>query len=109
MTYLATGFVVVWTAGLLFLVGRAFNFSRLALNNIVPGKPYWDHSDYYRHYFSSIFRRRSIIGLAVDPESLTEVGRQYQKSAIRNERISLAWMAGGVVPLVWAVSYLMAP
>jgi hypothetical protein len=107
MIYLATGLIVVWVAGLLFLVGRAFNFSRLALNNPVSDKPYWDYSDYVRFYIH-VFRRQSIFGLAVAPAKLTEAGKQYQEKAIRIEWIMLAWLAAGVVLIVWASSCFMA-
>jgi hypothetical protein len=102
MIYLATGLVIVWSAGLLFLVGRALNFSRLVLNNLAPGKSYWESANLFRFFLGFRF---SIFGIAVDPTSLTEVGRQYQKRAIRNEWVTFTWGGVGMILIVWASSY----
>jgi hypothetical protein len=129
MTYLATGLIVIWAAALVFLLGRAFNFSRMALNNPASDKPYWNDKDYLRYYvpfllrrrsifefaayyvlclFPDFFRRRGIFGLAVNPAKLTKVGRQYQKKAIRAEWITVAWLIAGIMPVVWVCSCLLA-
>ena len=108
MIYFAAGLIVVWAAGFLFLLGRAFDLGRRALNNPASNEPYWDDADYVRFYFR-FFRRRSVLGLAVDSAKLTETGRQYQKRAIRAEWLTVTWAAIGIIPVVWACSYLMAP
>jgi hypothetical protein len=102
MIYLATGLVIAWSAGLLFLAGRALNFVRLIYNNFVPGKNDCGYGNFFRFYFFRILPRT--IASMIDPASLTEVGRQYRKGAIRNERIMLAWMIGGFALIVWATS-----
>jgi hypothetical protein len=104
MTYLAISLVVAWACGLLFLAGRTLNFIRLVYNNLAPGKT-WKYQNLFRYYFLSV--RFMADASALDPEVLTEVGRQYQKRAIRNDRIMLAWALGGFVLLPWASSYLM--
>ncbi len=105
MTYLATSLVVAWFCVLLFLAGRALNFIRLVYNSLAPGKS-WGSGDFFRFYFLSF--RFLTDARAVDPSSLTEVGRQYRKRAIRNDRIMLAWALGGFVALVWASSFFKA-
>jgi hypothetical protein len=100
--YLAIGLIVVWSTGFVFLVARAFNFSRLVLNNLAPGKNYWESAKFFRFYFWGF--RLSLFGLAVEPESLTELGKQYQKRAIRNEWVTFAWGASGMILLAWASS-----
>jgi heme/copper-type cytochrome/quinol oxidase subunit 3 len=106
MIYLAIGLIVVWSAGLLFFAGRALNFSRLVLNNLAPGKSYWKSANFVRFGFFGF--RLSFFGIAVDPASLTELGRQHQRRAIRNEWIAFAWGIGGFIFLIWASRYFMA-
>ena len=106
MTYLATSLSVVWLAGLLFLIGRTLNFIQLVYNNFAPGKKRWEDRTFFRFYFLS-FRFLTDTS-AIDPASLTEVGRQYRNRAIRNDWILRAWAIGGFIPvwaLVWAFSY----
>src|ERR1700732_4579108 len=103
MTYLAIGLVIVWCCGLLFLTGRALNFTRLIYNNRVPGKNDWGSGSFFHFYFFRLLPR-TLTG-AIDPTSLTEVGRQYRKRAIRNEWIIFAWALGGFVLIAWASSY----
>jgi hypothetical protein len=105
MIYLATGLIVVWSVGLFFLVGRALNFTRLILNNVAPGTDYWGSTKFFRFNFLGF--KLSWLGTAIDPANLSEVGRQYQKKAIRNEWITFAWGIGGVILLAWASSYFM--
>jgi len=106
MTHFATVLVVVWFAGLLFLAGRALNFTRLIYNDVAPGKNYWDARYVFRHYF---LRFRFLTDArALAPASLTEAGRHYRKAAIRNDWIMLAWALGGLPLLMWA-SYFTAP
>ena len=108
MTYLAISLVVAWSCGLLFLAGRTLNFIRLVYNIFAPGKS-WGSRSYFRFYFLSF--RFLTDASAIDPASLTEVGRHYRKRAIRNDRIMLAWALGGFVLsfvlLVWACSNFM--
>ena len=103
MTYLATGFVVAWCCGLLFLIVRDVNFLRLIYNNILPGKT--DRGSYGYFHFSYIRTPTS----GIDPASLNETGRHYLEKAHRNDWIMLAWGLGGFVLLPWASSYFMAP
>ena len=103
MTYLTIGLVVAWSCGLLFLAGRALNFIRLVYNNLAPGKTYWKSGNVFRFYFWSF--RFLTDASAIDPASLTEVGRRYRTKAILNDRIILAWALGGFVLLAWASFY----
>jgi hypothetical protein len=103
MTYLAVSLVVAWCCGLVFLAGRTLNFIRLVYNNIAPGNNHWLPKNVFHFYFLS-FRFLTDAG-AIDPANLTEVAKQYQKRAIRNDRILLAWALCGSVLLVWASSY----
>jgi hypothetical protein len=103
MTYLAISLVVAWSCGLLFLAGRALNFIRLVYNDLAPGKNCWESRNLFRFYFLSF--RFLTDASAIDPASLTEVGRRHRKGAIRNDRIMLAWALGGFVLLVWASAY----
>jgi hypothetical protein len=103
MMYLATGLIVIWSAGILFLTGRALNFIRLVFNNLTPGKSNWSSTNFFSLSIVNFGFRIDVS--AVDPASLTEVGRQYQKRAIRNERIMLVWALGGFVLFVWASRY----
>jgi len=103
MIYLATGLVVVWLCVVLFLVGRTLNLLRLVLNNFAPGKDYWISSNPFRFTIRGF--RPDLSASSVDPASLTELGKLYQRKAIRNERVMFAWMAGGFILVVWASSY----
>jgi hypothetical protein len=107
MIHLTTGLIVVWAAGFLFLLARAFNFVRLALNNPASDQPYWEYADYARFYFDVIFQWKHFFGLWVDPAKLTEVGRQYQKKAFWTEWAAIAWLVTGGL-IVWAFSSFMA-
>src|SRR6266566_3095166 len=68
-----------------------------------PGKDYWRSSNPFR--FTILGFRPDISASSVDPASLTELGKLYQRKAIRNERVMFAWMAGGFILVVWASSY----
>lgn len=102
MIYLATGLVIIWSTGFLFLLGQALNFDRLILNNLAPGKNYWESIIYFRNLFAGF---RLSHGISVDPANLTEIGRQYQKKAIRHQWIIFAWTIGGFILLVCTSSY----
>jgi hypothetical protein len=106
MSYLATGLIIAWGAGLLFLVGRALNFTRVVYNNISPGKNYWKPASIFRFYFFSFHFTEDM--KATDPASLTETGRDYREKVIRNDRIIFAWILAGFVLIVWASRYFMA-
>lgn len=90
MTNLLTSVFAVWLAGLFLLIVRGFNLGRLTLNNIAPGET-------YRNSPGWLWRRRGDIGPTSDPACLTEVGREYRKKAIQNDRIRLFWMLGGLI------------
>ena len=102
MTYLAISLVVAWSCGILFLAGRALNFSRLVYNNFASGKTL-GYPDYFRSNFLS-FRFLTDANW-INPENLTETGKQYRRKAIRNDRIMFAWALGGFVLFPWASSY----
>jgi len=88
MIYLATGLIVAWIAGLLLLLGRTLNFMRLLYNNLAPGKSHWDSREIFRFY---LLRFRFLTdATAIDPASLSEIGRQHQRRAVRNDRILVA-------------------
>jgi len=100
MTYVTTGLIVVWLCGALLLIGRAVNFLRLVFNNLAPKSSSWTYANFLHVAILSNWFRFD--GALVDPESLTELGRQYQKSAIRNGRILLVWiLVGFLLLLVW--------
>jgi len=90
MNYLVAAIAIVWTAGLLFFAGRFLNFTRLLYNNIDPGKDISKAGLFLPRWF---FKRTD--ARAIDPASLTEIGRQYQKQAIRDERFAVAWSIAG--------------
>ena len=100
MTYVTTAVVVVWICGALLLVGRALNFLRLVFNNLAPGKDSWTHTNFLHVAILKNWFRFD--GALVDPESLTELGRQYQRGAIRNGRILLVWTVTGFLLLIVA-------
>lgn len=101
MDYLAVALFGVWAAGLLFLYGRWLNFTRLLYNNLDPAKDFSKTPLFVSHWFSrSLFSKPLSDARVIAPENLTELGRQYQQRAIRNERITLAWCLGGVVLFV---------
>jgi hypothetical protein len=102
MSNLAISLVVIWSCGLIFLAGRALNFIRLIYNNLAPGKDHWKSRYSNRSILLSLRYRTD--ASAIDPESLTEAGRQYRKGAIRNERIMLAWGICGIMLFAWASS-----
>jgi hypothetical protein len=106
MTYIATGLVIVWGTGLLFLFGYGLNLSRLVLNNLIPGRNYWAVADYFSLRYWRM--RLAIFSMGVRSSDLTEPGRQYHKQAIRIERIVWAWMIGGFFLVAWASVYWMA-
>jgi hypothetical protein len=64
MTHLATGFIMIWIVGILFLTGRALNFTRLIYNNLAPGKNPWTFADYFSVDISSFRGRIERIFLA---------------------------------------------
>jgi hypothetical protein len=97
MIYLATGLMVVWFAGLLFLTGQALNDIRLVLNDLAPDARYSD--------FASGFK---IIVSKINPARLTDVGQQHQRGAIQHQRIMFAWAVGGLILLVCFFSYIQA-
>jgi hypothetical protein len=54
MIYLATGLMVVWFAGLLFLTGQALNDIRLVLNDLAPDARYSDFASGFKIIVSKI-------------------------------------------------------
>jgi hypothetical protein len=94
MTHLATVLIVIWLAGLLFLIGQWMNYLRLVHNNLVPEMGY---SNYMRPgwWYRFGFRFSN-----VDPAQLTETGQTHLGGAIRMEAIMFAWMIGGAVLLM---------
>jgi hypothetical protein len=106
MKYVANGLVIVWLVGLLFLFGYGLNLSRLVLNNLIPGRTYWNAADYF--LWRSWRARLGIFSMAVRPADLTELGRQYHKRATRIDWIMGSWMIGGFFLVVWASTYWMA-
>ena len=94
MRYLAVALATIWLAGLFVFAGRFLNFTRLLYNNLDPAK------DFSK---TGIFSSRAFFypagSQSIDPENLTEAGRQYRKDAIRDERLATAWGLGGLVIL----------
>jgi hypothetical protein len=102
MIYIASGLLVIWFGGFLFLAARSLNYTRLVLNSLAPGENYWDSG-----VWKTSFGVR-ISGAAVDPASLTEVGRQHRKGAIRNDRITFVWGVGGFILIACFFSYIQS-
>ena len=90
MNYLVAVIAIIWGVGLLVFAGRFLNFTRLLYNNLDPAKDF-SKADLFRPNW--FFTRTD--AQAIDPANLTELGRQYQKQAIRDERLALAWGIGG--------------
>ena len=99
MTYLAIGLTTVWLVGIAVFAGRFLNFTRLLYNNLDPAR---DLSK------TGIFSSQAFFypagAQAIAPSDLTELGRQYQKQAIRDERLALAWGIGGFVLLTGSLA-----
>jgi hypothetical protein len=100
MTYFAISLIVIWLCVLFFLVGRTLNLMRLVYNNIAPGRSPLTPATYFRFYIWNYRRRFLADASGIDPADLTETGRHHQNDAIRNDRITLAWVVGGFVLLV---------
>ena len=99
--------VAVWFCGLIFFAARALNYTRLILNNLVPGKNYWDTASHVADH-SILHTRFRIDAVSIDPALLTDLGQQYQKKGIRNNRIMFAWALGGFLLIGSLFSYLKA-
>lgn len=100
MNLVVVALLIVWVAGLLVFAGRFMNFIRLIYNNLDPAKDL-STTRLFRPY--SLFLRRTD-ARAIYPENLTELGRQYQKQAIQNERMAVAWGIGGFLLLIIMLS-----
>lgn len=90
MNYFFAAIGIVWSVGLLVFAGRFLNFTRLLYNNLDPATDL-SKGDLFRPNW--LFTRTD--AQAIDPANLTELGRQYQKQATRDERLALAWGIGG--------------
>ena len=90
MNYLVAAIAIIWGVGLLVFAGRFLNFTRLLYNNLDPAKDLSKGDLFRPNWF---FTRTD--AQAIDPTNLTELGRQYQKQAARDERLALAWGIGG--------------
>jgi hypothetical protein len=101
MTYFAFSLVPLWFLGLIFFAGRALNFTRLVLNNLAPGERYFGSAD-----FSAFHVRYQINATTIEHEKLTEAGRQYQKRAIRNQRMMIAWGVCGFILIASLLSHI---
>jgi hypothetical protein len=102
---LAIGFLIVWLGGVLFLVFRAMNLYRLILNNLAPGRTYAEVARVPNLFFN---RRFYLSAPEIDPEYLTEFGRQCQRAAVANGLGLAAWALGGVVLIVCYTSYRLS-
>jgi hypothetical protein len=101
MIKLAYGVMAIWIAGYLCLQLRGFNLGRLVLNQLAPGEAYRDVS-----YWSIGIKRG--LGTTTDPKCLTELGRELQKRAIRNEYVAYGWLAGGGILVLSFLAYVHA-
>jgi hypothetical protein len=91
MAYLAIGLTTVWLIGILVFAGRFLNFTRLLYNNLDPAKDFSKTGIFSSEAF---FYRAG--AQSIDPANLTESGRQYQKQAMRDERLAMIWGLGGL-------------
>jgi hypothetical protein len=99
MTYLAGAVAIIWCAGAIFFAMQHLNDVRLVQNNLVPGARYTGLT-WNRWKFMRITQ--------IDPALLTETGLGHLKTAVRHERIIMAWLFGGSIPLAWAGTVLHA-
>ncbi|WFU35643.1 hypothetical protein QA635_15040 [Bradyrhizobium brasilense] len=104
MIYLSGSLVTLWFCGLVFLAGRGLNLSRLVLNNLQPGATYFGKGDVKS--FTLLGAEFRIQATAIDPSLLTEAGKTYQNRARLNDRIMIAWGAGGFILIGVLFSYL---
>jgi hypothetical protein len=93
MSYVAIGILLVWTIAGLPLWALWLNDLRIIHNHIAPSASDMRYMkpSYYKMPLSR-FRFA-----AMDPEKLTEPGRDHLKIAIRHERVLWLWLAGGLV------------
>jgi hypothetical protein len=99
MAYLAIGLTTVWFIGIAVFAGRFLNFTRLLYNNLDPAK---DLSK--TGIFSNGVFVRPPGAQAIDPEDLTESGREYQQQAKRDQRLAMIWGLGGLAILACVLS-----
>lgn len=94
MSYLAVGLTVIWLTRIIVFAGRFLNFTRLLYNNLDPAR---DSSSTGVLSAEAFFNPAS--AQAINPANLTEAGRQYQKLAVRDERLAMIWSLGGLAIL----------
>jgi hypothetical protein len=90
MTHLAIGLTTIWLFGIVVFAARFLNFTRLLYNNLDPAKDFSKTG-----IFSHLGFTHPASAQAIDPANLTELGREYQRQEIRDERMALIWGFGG--------------
>ena len=100
MLQLAFGLIAVWFFGLVFFAARTLNLTRLVLNNLVAGERYLGSA--HVNLLGAAYR---LGGTAVDPAQLTDLGREYHKKAIRNQRLMICWGICGFLLSAGLLSY----
>lgn len=132
MTYLLCGLIATWLCGLYFLTSMNARDAETVLENIAPDE---QCTEVQRSRLRSlrdgsvwlvdalfigpglavaVHLLRRIFNLdgtddtratRIDPARLTDAGRTHLVRAIRNERITYAWIGAGSVLLVFVVYY----
>jgi hypothetical protein len=103
MMNFAYGLVAVY-----FFMGFLFaaqygNDMRILENNISPGHDFWKCANFFDYRFQfAIFRFNAS---SIDPDCLTEFGREYQKKAVRHHQIMTIYALGGFAVVVAVMSY----
>lgn len=95
---LATAFFFV---GFLF-AAQYGNDMRILENNVAPGHDFLKGAKSDFRFQFAIYRFNAS---SINPECLTEFGRQYQKKAIRHHRIMTIYAIGGFALVVGVMSY----
>jgi hypothetical protein len=103
MITFAYGMVVAYFIVCFLFAAQYVNDMRTILNNQAPGHGFWDSTDFFGFRPSlALFR---VNAASIDPESLTEFGRHYEKKAIKHHRIMTIWAIGGFIIVAGLLSY----
>jgi hypothetical protein len=99
----AYGMVVVYFVVCFLFAAQYVNDMRIVLNNQAPGHGFWGSTKFFS--FRPSFALFRVNAASIDPESLTEFGRQYRERAIRHHHIMTIWAVGGFIIVAVLLSY----
>ena len=97
MSEVAIGLIVLWIVAVVFLFGRSTYLFRAVLENFSPN-PLWGPREFLRDGF--LYFRYRLTAKNIAPESLTELGQEYRRKALLNDRILTIVGMGGFLVLV---------